>query len=183
MTTAIDSPDALRRWLAARGIATSHWNSGPAKGVDDLWREVAAGESVLLDNPPRRSVEVVMIWARDEAGRLLIEDEQEMADGRRRKRERPPSEKLKPGEDYANGARRGLAEELGLAPEAVTLLPDTYRRREQTLDSPSYPGLPTCYTLHEVDAVIRGLPSGDFSRDNTAPADPVRRHWWTWKTE
>jgi hypothetical protein len=179
----ITSLDDLTRWLAARGISTAAWNAGPAKDAADLWREIQAGESRLEDDPPRRVVEVVQVWVRDRAGRVLIEKEQELADGRLRTRNRPPSEKLKPGEDYAKAAARCLVEELGVAQADITLRPESYRRTERTLDSPSYPGLLTRYTIHEVDAAVRGLPAGDFSRANTAAADPVRRHGWTWEAD
>jgi hypothetical protein len=95
----ITSLDDLTLWLAARGISTQGWGAGLAKSAADLWQEIEAGESRLEDDPPRRVVEVVQVWVRDTAGRVLIEREQELADGRLRARNRPPSEKLKPGED------------------------------------------------------------------------------------
>lgn len=170
----------LRAWLARAGIDTETWGAGGAKGVGDLWREIEAGESQLEDDPPRRVVEVVQVIIR-RGDRVLLEIEQELADGRRRQRMRPPSEKLKRGEDYAQAARRCLVEELGAKPADVALVPSTHRLEQQTLDSPSYPGLPTRYAIHEIEARADALPDEDFIRDNAAGDDPCRWHRWGWR--
>lgn len=90
---------------------------------------------------------------------------QEMDDGRRRSRNRPLSEKMRPGENVENACRRGLYEELGPemgARDRVDMILETYRREEQERDSFSYPGLLTRYVLHSMVASVRGLPSSDF---------------------
>jgi hypothetical protein len=89
-----DDPDALAAWLTAGGVPLADWGRGEAKTVGDLWAEVACGETTLGDNPPRRTVSVVQVLIR-RGERALTEIEQEMADGRRRARGWPPSEKLK----------------------------------------------------------------------------------------
>lgn len=175
-----NSETALRAWLVAHGINTSVWGAGGAKTVADLWREIQAGETRLEDDPPRRVVEVAQVIIRRD-GLTLLEIEQELADGQRRQRMLPPSEKMKSGEDYAMSAVRGLEEELGIDAAAVALRPESHRLREQLLDSPSYPGLPTRYLLHEVEATVSGLPDDDFVHENAAASDPIRRHRWGWR--
>lgn len=175
---------ALEAWLAAAGIPLEQWGRGQAKTVADLWTEIASGEATLRDNPPRREVAVAQVLIR-RGDQLLIEIEQELSDGRRRMRQRPPSEKLQGGEDALAAARRCLAEELGLALPVTQLYevepPDTFSRV-----SPSYPGLPTRYAVHTVrvddEALpLAELPPADFWRDNRGNTDPIRRHLWGWR--
>lgn len=169
----------LREWLEGAGIDLSIWGRGRAKGIVDLWSEYERGESSFHDDPPYREVEVVQIAIR-RGNALLIEVEQELADGRRRARLRPPSEKLKQGEEPRAAVMRCLDEELGLTKSEVSVT-GTSQRAEQLIDSPSYPGLPTRYLFHIFEAEAAGLPDEDFFRDNTAFDDPVRRHHWGWR--
>ena len=88
-----------------------------------------------------------------------------MGDGRVRPRNRPLSEKMRPGETVENACRRGVFEELGLKlgdRDRVEMILETYQREEQERDSFSYPGLLTRYVLHTMVASVRGLPSSDF---------------------
>ncbi len=173
---------ALVAWLAEAGVPLAAWGRGGAKTPADLWAELVAGETTLSDDPPRRAVVVVQVFIR-RGGRQLMELEQEMADGRRRARGWPPSEKLKGGEAVLGAARRCLLEELELVvPEAA--LYESAQPYDRAVDSPSYPGLATVYHVHSVAVAaddLPGLPDADFWLDNTAPADPVRRHCWGWR--
>ena len=174
---------ALVAWLAGAGVPLAVWGRGGAKTPADLWAELVAGETTLYDDPPRRAVAVVQVFIR-RGGQQLLELEQEMADGRRRARGWPPSEKLKRGEDALVAARRCLAEELGIAAPPGTLC-EGDPPYEHTLDSPSYPGLPTTYRVHTMtidDANLTTvLPDAGFWLENAAPTDPVRRHRWGWR--
>jgi len=173
----------LHRWLAEKDIDTHKWGQRGAKRVVDLWQELTGGDARLQDDPPRRQVEVVQVIIR-RGDQVLVEAVQELGDGQQRIRQRPPSEKLKPGEPYAAAALRCLQEELGVAPGQVSLREETYRCLQTTADSPSYPGLPTLYTMHTLEAVVEGLPPEAFWRDNEAyegGGDPVKRHLWDWR--
>lgn len=169
-------------WLKQRHIDTSLWGEDTAKSIAHLWGEISAGETILLEDPPRRVVQVVqvIIWRGRE---VLLEAEQVMENGSRRFRKRPPSEKLKSGESYLEAARRCLQEELGVAPEAVRLRPESYEVNSELQVSSSYPGLLTEYSLHRVEASVTGLPDVTFWRENeTALAEaPVKRHRWEWR--
>jgi hypothetical protein len=175
-------PQQLADWLQAQGVDTGQWGEGNAKTVADLWLEIIQGESVLETNPVRRRVEVVrlLLW---QNGRLLLEIEQLLANGRSRHRYRPPSEKLKPGESYLTAARRCLREELGLIDGQFSLHPDSHRRHETAEISPSYPHLLTSYIFNDIEVESDHLPPRAFWRDNTAHAqgDPVLRHLWDWR--
>lgn len=175
------SPDDLTAWLKAAGIDTSIWGQGNAKAVADLWLEYASGESVFDDDPPARVVDVAQVIIR-RGDAVLLEIAQEFADGRRRERMRPPSEKLKHGEEPLAAAMRCLKEELGLSAREV-VIEKAHPRTEQVIDSPSYPGLPTHYRMYKFVVAAPGLPDEDFYRDNDAPGDPIRRHHWGWRRE
>lgn len=172
----------LRRWLAGQGVDLTAWGRGGHKSVDHLWDEIERGETQIQEEPLLRLVDVVQVVVR-RGERALIETEQELVGGGRRRRNRPPSEKMQPGESYLEAALRCLREELGVKRSDVTLLHDTYRRKQRDAPSPSYPGLHTRYTFHQVEAEVEGLPEGAFSTHERAGerGDPVETHHWTWE--
>lgn len=173
--------DDLACWLSAAGVDLSLWRSGTSKTLANLWEEYQRGEVLFRNNPPVRMVEVVNVRVtRDDL--LLIEIEQEFINGERRARNQPPSEKMKPGEDVWLAARRCLHEELGVSVEQIEWIDAAFRKEEEQIESPSYPGLMTHYTSYTVEAHVRGLPQERFWRENLAAVegDPVKRHLWTW---
>jgi len=176
------SINELEEWLVDSQVDTTFWAEGNAKSLENLWEEYASGEVEFMEDPPRRIVDVVQIYI-CRGRQVLIEAEQELENGRRRFRNQPPSEKIKPDETYLQAATRCLQEELGLPLLAVSFLQDTYTCRKETTDSLSYPGLITEYTFHTVRAKVEGLPDEEFWRENTAvkAGDPVVRHLWVWR--
>ncbi|MCA9866339.1 MAG: NUDIX domain-containing protein [Anaerolineae bacterium] len=178
---AFQTPAELAAWLAESGIDMAGWGAGPLKGLADLWAEYTSGETTFQDQPPTRLIEVAKTIIRH-GDAVLIEIEQEFADGRRRARLVPPSEKLKAGETPRNAALRCLCEELGLG-EANLKVNEEPEVTEGVADSPSYPGLRTRYRFFTFEASTDALPNEDFYRDNAAPGDPIRRHRWGWRKE
>lgn len=178
----IDNLEQLQRWLESKGIDTSRWGRGASKTVETLYDEIVTGESYLQDDPPRRTVSLVQVLVR-RGDLTLIETEQEFSDGRRRRRNRPLGEKVRPPESYHEAVLRGIEEELGVSPERVNVLESTYRKKETELESPSYPGLNTCYLMHVIEVEIEGLPDEDFvtyeQSDNHA--ELVGKHHWSWQ--
>ncbi|KAI5073045.1 hypothetical protein GOP47_0011058 [Adiantum capillus-veneris] len=164
----LGSPDALALWLSDRmpsGI--SQWGTAPGtKRVSNLWIELKEGEILLEDaRPPRRTVHVASVKIRNKAGLMLVEAHQEMADGSIRHRNRPLSEKMRPGENVEDACFRGIFEELGSqlgARNRVRILLGSYRRKQEERESLSYPGLLTSYVIHSVDAIIEDLPETGF---------------------
>jgi hypothetical protein len=162
------SPDALATWLNDRlpsGI--SHWGTAPGtKRVANLWMELVEGEIVLEDAyPPRRTVHVASVHIKNDAGDVLIEAHQEMADGSIRHRNRPLSEKMRPGEDIETACFRGISEELGCqlgCRSRVKIVPNSYRQKLEERESLSYPGLLTSYVIHSIDVTIEDLPQTGF---------------------
>ncbi|MBK8903602.1 MAG: NUDIX domain-containing protein [Anaerolineaceae bacterium] len=173
---------ALEKWLSSNGIDVKAWGSDNSKSLDNLWQELQAGEVQLKQNPPLRLVEVVQIIIRRRET-VLVEAEQEFFNGQRRYRNQPPSEKIKPGETVQVAASRCLQEELGLSLDAFTLRLETHREYQTNTNSISYPGLPSQYNFHIIEAAVSGLPTEDFWRENESDGiiDPVKRHRWEWR--
>jgi hypothetical protein len=176
--------EELRQWLTAVAIPTHTWGQNGTKTVATLWQELIAGETVLQTDPPQRQVQLVEIVIR-RSDQVLIEAAQELAGGQMRQRDILPAEKMKAGEGVETAVLRGLQEELGVAPENVTIQANSYRQHQRLHDSPSYPGLPTLYTIHRLTVRVNGLPDSDFWHDHAAygSGDPVKRHYWTWRSE
>ena len=174
--------EELVDWLEASGVDTAVWDKGTSKSVANLWEEYVQGELIFQTSPPLRIVEVVQIII-ERNGLFLLEVEQEFVNGQRRSRELPPSEKIKPGESCVEAAYRCLCEELGLSRDQISIIEPSSSKKDKVVDSFSYPGLYTRYTIHDVHAEVRGLPDRDFWRENVAAkdGDPVKRHLWAWQ--
>lgn len=172
----------LETWLQKNGIQYNAWGKENSKSLRNLWQELEAGEVQLNESPPLRVVEVVqIIIKRDDT--ILVEAEQEFVNGQRRFRNQPPSEKVKPGESVQEAATRCLKEELGLEPELISLDLASHRQHQTNTNSISYPGLPSQYNFHLLEAAVSGLPNDEFWRENLAEGnvDPVKRHRWAWR--
>lgn len=172
----------LEAWLTASGIDTTGWGTGGAKTVENLWSELAEGESELHAAPPRRLVRIVSVNI-CRGRRTLVEVGQAFGENQYRYRDMPPTEKLKPGEKPVEAAIRCVQEELEASPDRVTIL-STAAEPEQTIqESQSYPGLTTQYIRYQVEAKVTGLPRQPFSTLEAAhdDGDPVKSHQWRWK--
>lgn len=183
-TAPLTNQVALRNALLAHGIELSTWGSGDAKSLDHLWDEIATGESQLIHNPLCRVLSgVVQVIIHREDGRMLIEAEQIFHDGRRRDRNLPPSEKMLPGENVFEAARRCLTEELGLPPTQYDILEDEYDCHETVNTSWSYPGLLSKYTIHRVFVSTHSLPRDSFWTEESDESSDnlVTHHRWDWQ--
>lgn len=185
MDVTLNNSTELDTLLTANGIDTETWGSGATKSVDHLWREIEQGESTIRLDPLRRVLSGVVQVIIRRQGLLLIDAEQILLNGQKRVRNIPPSEKMQPGESYAEAAIRGLQEELGVSAEHVVILAETHQEVHESRVSWSYPGLLTVYPVHKVEALVHGLPAYDFwtiehpdSTDST-----VGRHKWVWSRQ
>ncbi|KAI3749121.1 hypothetical protein L6452_12719 [Arctium lappa] len=166
------TPQSLSDWLRPRLPSDSFaaWGTRPGtKNIHNLWLELYEGETSLADStPPLRTVQVLVVRVRDDKNRILIESHQELSNGHVRNRSRPLSEKMKPGETLEEAVARAVEEELGsiittASCDILNIIPDSYFSKvEEKVSSVSYPGLPACYVLHTVDAIVHGLPHSDF---------------------
>ncbi|GGZ66842.1 NUDIX hydrolase [Streptomyces bluensis] len=176
------SPDELQEWLRSNGIPSESWGVGAVKSVRNLWDEITSGEATLSDDPPLRRVSVVSVRIRRD-GKQLTEVGQLMVGGAPRKRSTPPTEKMKPGETVIAAALRCLAEELGVRATDVTIDPHSLSVTVENVVSPSYPGLPSEYRLHTVDAQVSGLPGTSFTTQEASGSGDavISTHYWEWR--
>ena len=172
----------LAFWLHAHEIDIVHWGQANAKTVDDLWQELMLGECRLQECPIMRLVDVTNVLVQQN-GLLLREVGQELRNGRVRHRDSLPAEKMLPGEDALTTARRCLSEELNLNDSAFCSDFALVMTQSKRKDSPSYPGLPSRFTIYTVKVQVQGLPVEEFSTFNAAyeKGDPVRVHHWRWQ--
>lgn len=152
----VNSLEQLNGFLKHHSIDGSRF----PKGVESLWKEIQAGETVLelKGGVPHRKISVVSICCyhnTSQGQRLrLIEEKQVLKSGEERRRAQPfVAEKVKPGETAQAAALRGLKEELDVSgPEiAVSSIepnPENGLKRSALEDSKSFPGLMTFYDRH-----------------------------------
>lgn len=176
--------EQLCAWLKTQDIDFSDWGSQSAKSVEDLWNEYQLGEIELQQQPVRRVITGVVQVLIFKESRMLMEVHQQLTDGRMRLRNRPPSEKRKPGESPEATARRCLFEELECSPEQIRSLwvlneqPQMEHRFSQ-----SFPGLLTCYPVYQVVAEVEGLPDQAFQTRERGDIEgsAVKIHHWEWR--
>lgn len=176
-----DSPEAVTAWLRKHGVdpAAAGWGRPGTKSVGNLFTEIELGETELeafgssssgAPSGVRRRCTVVKVGVSRPGvpSEVLVEKEQVFADGTRKCRGRPLSEKVLPLEEPLEAARRGVVEELGpaLGPEgeaSIDLNESSLESWVEISDSRSYPCLPTRYLLHSVTATVDTLPAGAFT--------------------
>jgi hypothetical protein len=131
---------------------------GQAKTFDELQAEIACGESEIIweNDRPIRLVQVAYIEVVSHSGEMLLEERQEFADGRiRRRKLMGVSEKLQAGETPIAAAHRALVEELGIETELVTeLVIASIRETVDEKISASYPGLLSRYHRYHFRVVL-----------------------------
>ncbi|KAE9464683.1 hypothetical protein C3L33_03409, partial [Rhododendron williamsianum] len=164
------TPQSLSDWLKPRLPSDSFdsWGVKPGtKNVHNLFLELSEGETTLINDnddssPPVRALDV----------------------------------KMKPGETLEAAVARAVREELGSVigdgDGVVRIVPDSYVKKVEERVSVSYPGLPARYVLHSVDAVVDGLPDGDFCTEEGAEYEDTgenrvadaaiscKKHYWRW---
>lgn len=108
---------------------------------------------------------------------VLIEDKQVFTDGRERTRDFDWSiaEKLAPGENPVDAARRALKEELDIQGKTKFAQGET-KEKERT--SPSYPGLTSRYTTHYFNV---NLNDDQFKPKGYIEQQPDKTTYWVWE--
>ena len=176
------SVESLHQWLLTLPLDLDSWNSGQAKSVGHLFNEIIDGESSIQLKPPLRVVNVVQVLVSLE-DKYLLELEQELDDKRTRNRNIPPSEKMKPGEDCLDAARRCLLEELQIFDQDIEVLSDHCKASYKYRNSRSYPGLRTKYCIYRVKVFIKDLPAEGFWTEEKSVhggKEIIRRFYWGW---
>lgn len=176
------SEENLRKLLIDHGVDCSTWSETQGShSIEDLVREIERGECLVRRRAIRYMQGVVLMTIKKE-GLVLIEVGDERPSTGRRPLNRYPGEKMRPGEDYQDTVKRGIKEELGIAPERIRILTETHKTSERICCSSSYPGLITIYPLNHVDVQVNGLPDADFTTEEQNELESIT-HYWSWRSK
>lgn len=150
----------LKTQLENAGINISIWGTDKAKTIEHLQKEIEEGETILTNNENGeliRNLTVVdadVCYTTKEGKQYRLKEEKQIfKDGRERQRNlgQAISEKIKPNEDPKIAIARGIKEELGIESEIdLTKIGFT----KDVVESPSYPGLKTEYSIHKFKALL-----------------------------
>lgn len=166
----------LTKLLQLHGIPIEQFGVGEAKTIRHLAKEILEGETTLEVMRKIVGVQLQVECIVDGVKFQLVEDRQEFADGRERRRGLAGlSEKMKPGEDPVASAKRALAEELGIQDETKI---ESLGIREEIKTSPSYPGLTTKYLLFEM---LTQLPESAFNPDGYVEHQEDKSTYFVWQ--
>jgi len=164
--------ESLKQFLMTHGIDTEQYGKGKAKSLTALTKELLRGETTFMidgtDSSLIRYVEIVWTKILSAEGKILIEKERVYTDGKKRQVDRMPGGKRRPLESVISAAKRILAKELELPMEVITLDSstntlseiDTDAQNEDIRESPSYPGMKSCYRIFIVPVEL-DMPSMD----------------------
>lgn len=185
-------PSELRDLLQGHGLPVDIWGEGPTKKVEDLWNEIAEGESWLA---APETVE-----QRDEYGEIvrvtnvlgidvfatyngqryrLREDRQEFKDGRGARRctlITSLAEKIKADENHAEAVLRAVGEELGVAEEDLAV--EDRGAKDVWKVTQTYPSLPSKLQIsfYQVE-----LPAEAFNPAGYVEDQPDKKTYFEWE--
>ena len=159
--------------LEKHQVPWQDWGKGEAKTLDHLLNELTDEQVTLTPDQNGRLIRHVFgagvdAFFEDGTGKLrLVEDRQVFGDGRERRRPTETSigEKLKRNEPSIVGARRAIAEELGITAKLELVF--THRSKREPEISRSYPGLWTIYEHNMFEVTlppVLNLPEGYIER-------------------
>jgi len=148
----------LKEKFKEHGVDFRAFGHGKAKTLDSLVNELSRGECCLMERrrEPKlvRSVHLLLMRLKEPGGKMLVEVEQKLPDGRIIPMSRLPGQKRRPGENIWQCARRFAETRLtGLEPQ-MTIRFKVEEVQEEPRESPGYPGILTIYNKHYVDAEV-----------------------------
>lgn len=199
-----DGEPALRDWLISRGVDVKDWGEDGNKSVFQLYLELISGHCRLLDsNPPFRQCAFVntRIWNEDKT-KVLIENAEKPGHGNAEVKNYYLSQKVAINEsekdfNVDNIVYDAIVEKLlnDSSSEAYRIQPfnaDTLEHWGEfriSFESPSFPSLPSQYTVLTKDVIVDGLPKEtyfetvEYQVDATDPqmSNIRTRHFWKWE--
>ena len=201
-----DGEPALREWLTTRGLDLREWGKDGNKSVYQLLVELLSGHCRLLDSvPPFRQCAFVntRIWNEDKT-RVLLETAEKPRRGRADVKNYYLSQKIAisdmmkdPSFSVDDIVADSILEklfndetsELDRIQSFNTSDLEHWGEFSISFESPSYPSLPSQYTVLTTDVIVEGLPDAEsfetveYEADlHGNPTEDVRtRHYWTWQ--
>lgn len=187
----IQSPDALKDVLLSAGLPVGTWGDGPTKTYEDLWQEIADGESELTHPNSQDELnewgEVIRVtnvlgidvYHQDENGRIfrLREEKQLFKDGRgERRRELMTSlgEKIKADEDKDSAVIRAVQEELGISSVQGV---EQGEQTEIWKSTPTYPELSSKLNIYKYSVLINPM---DFRSEGYVEDQDSKQTFFVW---
>lgn len=167
--------------LASHRIDVTSWGRSATKTPSDLFEEIQAGETVLVEEGEQimRKVSVagVNVFYNDGHRKLrLIEERQVFINGQERRRtmESSVSEKLKARENPKKAAERGVKEELGIDGK-LTLKSKGKSERQQV--SPSYPEVASKYVTFRFETWLN---NNQYKSEGYIEDDGKKKTYFVW---
>lgn len=166
-------------------IPIDTWGKGEAKTIDHLANEIAAGETVLVEDEKsgkliREFSFLAIIVLCQQAGKTyqLIEEKQVFADGRERVRRSDISvgEKIKQDEREVDEiTKRALQEELGIEGDFIVR---EHKIIKEEVDSKSYPGLTS--RRNRFDVIVEISPT-QYKTEGYTEIQSDKSTYFAWK--
>ncbi|MEO6761391.1 MAG: NUDIX domain-containing protein [Candidatus Saccharimonadales bacterium] len=175
--------DELRDLLELHDVDTSSWGQGPTKTVDGLYKEIADGESIIVEEDGElirgTTVVGVDVIARlvDGSSYRLREDKQVFKnDGSERHRHLDTSlgEKMKPDETTEQAVRRAILEELGIK-DIRAITEGEVRQVDQV--SQAFDGLRSRHEIRRSEVIIG---EASFAPQGYVERQPDKDIYFVW---
>ena len=202
-----DGEHALRDWLTARGVDVREWGRRGNKSVYQLLVELLSGNCRLYDScPPFRQCAFVntRIWNEDRT-KVLLETAEKPKRGRPEVKNYYLSQKVAindmhkdPNYSVDDVVSDSIIEKLfnEETSEIDRIQPFSAGSLEHwgqfciSFESPSFPSLPSQYTVLTTDVIVEGLPQEpsfetvEYDEDEygNQSSEVKSRHFWTWQT-
>lgn len=174
--------EMLRKLLQDNHVPIDTWGAGHAKTVEDLFAEVASGESVLTvaDGRVIREVTSLVMDVYFQKGKdvwRLIEEKQVFTGGRERIRNSWVSlgEKMEPGEDPELAIHRALKEELQIEGRQSVIEREVIHEDKESV---TYPGVLSRHTRHKYAVVLQ---EKDYRPEGYTEVQPTKTTYFKWE--
>lgn len=175
----------LRRVLARHGVPYKSWGTATPKTLQDLWKEIKQGESLLyLEKGVLvrfvRRVQATVHFVNEGTHLLLHEERQVFANGHVRVRDQriSVSEKRRPNERACAAMQRGIREELSIYLKDPSCLVHKGKETSKPSSSKTYPGL---LTSHYVVRYRLDLVPEDFRPEGYIERQKSKTTYFAWK--
>lgn len=150
------SKESVQAHLQRFNIDTSKFGLDEARTLTEFANEMSQGESYLLEQNGGilRAVDVVLLRVTSDDDKILLEKNVRYADGRVIDTNRLPGIKRRPNENVYSAARRIIRTFLQLDEGFLQLKPGQVELIQESKESPSYPGVRTCYRKHIISGTF-----------------------------
>jgi hypothetical protein len=155
------SQEELTVFLKSNGVDPKDFGKDNSKTLKEFSNELIKGEASLMVNSNNqliRVVEIVVLYINKQGTTdILVEFEEHLADGTKRKTTRLPGAKRRPDENQFVTAQRVLKRQLKMDENCVNLNAVDVKIAEEQKKSPSYANMITLYRKRIISAELLAL--------------------------